>query len=302
MRAVVIDRYGDLDVLEPRDLPEPVRGPGEILIRIAAVGVNPADGKWRSGMFASMVPLVFPHILGYDVAGTVEESDDPELPVGARVAAILDPVRKGGYAELVATARVNVGRLPDGLDFAVAAAVPTPGLTGAQMVEEHLDVRAGDRVLVTGAAGFVGRFAIRAAKVRGAQVVAAVRRGQESRARHYGADTVVVLGAEPPEALGFDHVVDTVGGDEVAALCRLLTKGGRIRTAATTPIPAAGLLDEPQFCAVHPDPRRLEELLADVAAARVPVEVERRLPLEEAAAAQRLVDAGGRSGKVVLIP
>jgi NADPH:quinone reductase len=133
MRAILMDGYGGPDVLHLGATHIPAPGPGELLIRVAAVGVNPADAKWRSGMFKSFCPLRFPHIPGYDVAGTTE-------PGGMRVAAMLDSLRQGAYAEYAAATAEHVAAIPDELGFEAAAAVSTPGLTGVQMIEEHLNV------------------------------------------------------------------------------------------------------------------------------------------------------------------
>jgi NADPH2:quinone reductase len=292
MRAILMDGYGGPDVLYMGETQSPTPGPGEVLFRVTAVGVNPADAKWRSGMFKSFCPLRFPHVPGYDAAGTME-------PGGTRVAAMLDSLRQGAYAEYATVAAGHVAAIPDEMGFEAAAAVPTPGLTGVQMIEEHLNVQRGQAVLITGAVGAVGRFAVYAAKRRGARVVAAVREHQREAAAALGADAVVTLG-EAWDGPAFDHVADTVGGPPVAELCRHLAPGGLIFTAATTPIPADGLAAAPKFFAVHQDAARLAALLRAVAAGEIVHQVARRLPLEQAAEAHRLVEAGGR-GKIVLV-
>lgn len=304
MRAIVMDRYGGVDVLRTRELPEPVAGPGQLVVEVAATAVNPADHKWRSGMFASMVPLSMPHVLGYDVAGTVLAlgAGTTGFAVGDRVAALLDPVTKGGYAQRVAVAAAAAATLPDALDFLRAAAVPCAGLTGAQLVEEAARPAAGETLLITGATGAVGLVAMLTARRHGVRVVAAVRRRHAAAARAAGASAVLTLGEDEWRDAPFDHVIDTVGGDAVARLCRHLKPGGRLVTAATTPIDPAGLPATPQFFAVHPDGARLRKLLEDVAAGHLPVTIARRLPLDRAGEAQQLVEAGGLAGKVVLEP
>jgi NADPH:quinone reductase len=292
MRAILMNAHGGVGVLYVGDVEQPKAGPGEILIRVAAVGVNPADAKWRAGMFQSFRPLTFPHVPGYDVAGVVE-------PGGARVAAMLDSLRQGAYAEYAVVNAAHAAAIPDGLGFEAAAAVPTPGLTGMQMIEEHLNVQRGQCVLITGALGAVGRFAVYAAKCRGARVVAGVRAKQRDAALALGADAIVALG-EAWRGADFDHVADTVGGADVATLCRHLAPGGRIMTAATTPIPAEGLAAMPTFFAVHPDGERLAALLLAVAEGEITHPVAQTLKLEKAAEAHALVEAGGH-GKIVLV-
>ncbi len=270
----------------------------EVLIRVAAIGVNPADAKWRMGMFSQMFPVAFPYVPGYDVAGTIEGGNT--LAPGTRVLAMLDNRKAGAYAQFVVVAEQAVAQIPDGLDDATAAALPTPALTGVQIVEEHVRPRAGDRVLVTGATGAVGRFAVHAAKSSGAYIIAAVRAEQRQTALAIGADETLVLGVEPDAALMVDHIVDTVGGAAVAALCRRVRPGGGIKTVATTPIPTDGVACSPEFITVHPDARRLAAIAGWVAAGRVVVPVAHRLPLAEAVQAHDYLDAGSVGGKIIL--
>lgn len=302
MRAVQIDRYGSPDVLCMTDVETPSPEPGALRIRTVAVGVNPADVKWRQGMFADMVPIRFPHILGYDVAGKVEAlgSGVTGFAIGDRVFAMLDPVSKGGYAERCVVPADRVVALPDAVDFVTAAALPTPALTGLQLIDEHVRPASGETVLLTGAVGAVGRFALFAVRRRGARVVAAVRESQIGDALALGADRAIVLDDGVCQDIAFDHVADTVGGPAVVRLCRLLPQGGRIRTVATTPIDPAGLPAEPGFIAVHPDPAGLTEVAGLVQAGIVTLPIARRLPLSEAALAHRLVEAGGSGGRIVL--
>lgn len=302
MRAIVFDGYGDASVLREARLPCPVPQPGQMLVRVRAVGVNPADGKWRSGMFARTRPLQFPQVPGYDVAGEVVHSEDAAMPPGTRVAAMLDALVQGAYAEYAAVAPRSAAPIPDTLSFETAAALPTPGLTGVQLIEEQLDVQPGETVLLTGATGAVGRFALHAARARGARVVAAVRAKHVDTAIALGAAQAIVLGEQAWTGAPFDHVADTVGGALVADLCRQVRPSGRIRTVSTTPIPAEGLPCTPGFFGVHADADRLARLAQAAGAGALDVAIAARFPLAQAADAQRLVDAGSGGGKVVLIP
>ena len=298
MKAVAIRSYGGPDVLQLIDLPLPDLAPGDLLIRVATCGVNPADLKWRVGMFAGVIPLTFPYIPGYDVAGRVEKGD--AVPIGTRVFGMLDHRRAGAYAEFAAVASNAVVPIPEGLDDATAAALPTPALTGVQIIDEHIVPRAGQRVLVTGALGAVGRFALYAAKARGAIVIAAVRDSQRDAALALGANETIVLGETPANALNLDHVVDTVGGVAVAVLCRHLRPGGKIKTAATTPIPPEGLASVPEFIAVHPDNEQLAAIGRAVVAGKVTVPIAHVLLLAEASKAHRLLEDGHAGGKIIL--
>jgi NADPH2:quinone reductase len=124
MRAVVINNYGGPDILEVADIPVPELAPGEVLLKVHAAGINPADGKWRRGMYKSIAAVPMPHILGYDVAGTIEGGEG--FAKGARVAAMLNPFTKGGYAEYASVDAANVTAIPDEMSFETAAQSPVP--------------------------------------------------------------------------------------------------------------------------------------------------------------------------------
>ena len=300
MKAVVIEGYGDESVLRYVERPQPKLAEGTTLVRIHAIGVNPADGKWRSGMLQQYVPLTFPHILGYDIAGEVVESD--VFAPGDAVVGLLDVFAMGAYAEYAVAPSATLCRKPQGLSWETAAAIPCAGLTGTQLISRALEVEAGQRVLITGALGAVGRFAMAEALRRGAEVVAAVREEHRVEARALGATGTLVLAGGAWEGGAFDRVADTVGGADVARLCRHLAPGGRIATVATTPIPAEGLAAEPQLYGVQQNGPGLQDLCDSVAAGRITVPVSIVLPLSEASEAQRLTAAGGLGGKVVLRP
>lgn len=299
MRTIAFNRYGGTEVLEAVDLPKPVPEAGEVLIAVRATAVNPADGKWRSGMFQAHAPVPFPHVVGYDVAGVVESGEG--FAPGTRVVAMLNAYTKGGYAEFAKAKVESVAVIPNAVSFETAAAIPTAALTGLQMVEKAVDVQPGQRILITGALGAVGHVAVYAARERGAVVIAAVREAQVDAALASGATEAAVLGQVWAGA-PFDHVIDTVGGAQVAALCRNLSPGGLIITAATTSIAPDGLSATPKFYAVSPDGQDLARLVTAVAAGKLPMPVARTLPLAAAAEAQAAVDAGGTGGKIVLLP
>lgn len=283
-------------------MPEP--GEGEVRVKVAAAAVNPADYKWRGGMFRDFVPVPLPHTLGYDIAGTIDAigAGVQGFKIGDRVFAMLDPFSKGGYAEYAIAHLEWLAQVPADLDLDTAASLPTAALTGLQMIEEHVRPEPGQTVLITGAVGAVGRFAVYAANQLGARVVAAVRASQRDLALSLGVAEAIVLGEAAPEGARFDHVADTVGGDDVAALCSLLNPGGRILTAATTPINPEGLTATPTFFAVHPDGAGLARVGDLVARGTVAVAATRGLPLSEAAQAHQLVEAGGLGEKVILHP
>jgi NADPH2:quinone reductase len=304
MQAVQFCEYGPSSVLKNVEIECAPVGPNEVRIRINAAGVNPADVKWRAGMFREFMPLALPCVPGYDVAGTVEAVGPgvTHLSIGEPVAAMLDSYTMGAYAQQVVVSAYRVARLPSELDLVTAAALPTAGLTGLQLIEDHIRPKRGQTILVTGATGAVGRFAMFAALHMNVRVVAAVRASQIDSALAVGADAAFILGSDSWSGAPFDHIVDTVGGAEVAKLCIHLAPGGRIRTVATTPIETQGLSELPELVIVRPDSDRLAQLARDVLAGYVEVPISHRLPLQEAALAHDWVENGGLGGKIVLLP
>lgn len=304
MKVVEFNEYGGPEVLRSAEVPTPEASHGTVRIRIRAAAVNPADTKWRAGMFRAISDISLPHVLGYDIAGEIDAIGESVtgLRVGERVFAKLDAITKGGYAEYAVLPMGDAVPIPDGLDFATAAAIPTAGLTGVQMVEQYAQPKRGAVVLVTGAVGAVGRFAAYAARNRGAKVIAAVREAQVDAAQSLGADQIAILGHGDWGGPAFDVVLDTVGGASAGKLCRHLAPGGRIFTASTTPIETGSLHTEPVFVMIRSDPKMLQALARAVAAREIKVPIARRLPLGDAGTAHRLVEAGGNGGKVIMIP
>lgn len=296
MKAIVLTEYGGIDKLEPRDLPEPATGPGEIKVRVAGASINPVDYKLRSGALEAMMPLELPAVLGRDASGTVVETGlgVTRFEVGDRVLGLV----MGAYAERVVAKEEAWATVPAALDLADAGALPLVVLTGAQLIEEALNPRAGDVVLVTGAAGAVGRAAVYAAKARGAKVWAGVRRDRLAEASGLGADGVVAL--DDPSAVDrlptLDGIADTVGGETLDGLLGKVKKGGTVASVVGEPAGTAarGLVGRAMWA--HPDAARLEALTQAVADGKLVIPIERRLPLADAGEAQRLAEhhAGGK--------
>jgi NADPH:quinone reductase-like Zn-dependent oxidoreductase len=301
MHAIAMAWYGGPEVLELTAWPDRAPGPGEVRIQVVAAGVNPLDWKLRSGVLREQMPLSFPHVLGVDAAGTVVDvgADVRALAPGDRVCGLVS----AAYAERLVAPAGRLVRIPDGLDVVEAAALPVVALTGAQLIESALDVRAGERVLVTGATGAVGRSAVFAALARGARVYAGVRQGYLADAAVLGVEAAVAL--DTPHALDglppLDAVADTVGGSLVEPLLARVRRGGRYATVVGAPPNAAERGVTTALVRVRPDAQRLAALAADVAAGRLRMPPVRSLPLAEAAEAHRIGERGG-AGKLVLLP
>jgi NADPH:quinone reductase-like Zn-dependent oxidoreductase len=166
MKAIRIHTYGDFDVLKYEEAPCPEEGDNEVLIRVSATGVNPYDWKVRAGYLAGWVNYSFPLILGWDVSGVVAAvgRDVKNLAVGDPVFARADYTRNGAYAEYVAVQASLVEPKPVTLDFVHAAAVPHAALAAWQSLFKYAGLSAGQTVLIHGAAGGVGHFAVQFAK------------------------------------------------------------------------------------------------------------------------------------------
>ena len=301
MRAAVLSRYGNVDGLELRDIPEPRVGPGKLTVRIAAASLNALDVKLVSGALRAWFPLELPAILGFDASGEVVELG-PGVS-GFRVGdAVLGQIRHG-LAELALATPEQIAKVPPGLSVVDAAALPTVALTGTQLLEEAVAAAPGEVVLVTGALGAVGRYAVHAARKRKVRVIAGVRRRQLSEAAALGTYGVVALD-DPASVAGLpplDGIADTVGGETVAALLAKLAPGGRLGSVLGEPPGAKERGIQVRAIQVHPDPVRLAELAREVASGEVVVPIAARFPLAQVRDAFRAAEHGA-GGKVLVTP
>jgi NADPH:quinone reductase-like Zn-dependent oxidoreductase len=300
MKAVVLTEYGGVDKLVVTDVPEPAPGPHEVKVRVEAASINPVDYKLRRGDLRTIMPMELPTIPGRDVAGTVVEvgSEVSELKVGDRVMGLVEH----GYAEMVVALATAFAKVPEPVGAVQAAALPLAGLTGVQLVENAIEAKRGEILLVTGAVGSVGRVAVFTAKQHGARVIAGVRGRQRLEAESLGADEIVAL--DDRRALDnlplLDAVADTVDGDVVEALLPKIKRGGVLGTVLREP-PGAEQRDiSVRTMLVHPDAERLSELGEAVANGEFALPVKRRYALSEVRLAQRVAEKHG-AGKVVLV-
>jgi len=206
MKAVRLQAYGDVDQLRYEDAPNPVPGAGEALVKIAVSGLNPVDLIVRKGLFAQIAPLQFPAILGVDAAGTIVAvgAGVTEFAVGDRVVAHVPLNGKGAYAEMVAAPVAGIAKLPANLTFEAGATLPLVALTGQQAVD-LLGVKRGDRVLVSGALGAVGRVAVQYLQELGAVPVAGVRSARLAEGRALAGDALDIDLA--PSSPDFDYAI-----------------------------------------------------------------------------------------------
>ena len=311
MRAMAVERFGGVEELREMQLDPPLVGPDYVLIRIAAAGVNPVDALIRSGALTGAFPHVLPVIPGWDAAGTVEAVGPAvsHVGVGDRVLAYCrkDLVQGGTYAELVAVRDVHVA-LSGNMDPVAAAGLPLAGLTAYQSLHDALGVHSGETIVVRGASGGVGHFAVQLAQAAGAYVVAVAGGHAESFVRglgaedfvdHRGGDVVGSLRSLLPD--GADAFLDIAGG-ELSEFLPVLRDGGRMASILVTQVPEGAVSRNIAFryVFVRPDAHQLAEMVALADSGRLRVEVARAYPLAEAAAAQSRLAEGGVRGKIVL--
>jgi len=298
MRAVVFDQFGGPEVLHLGEVPEPEAGPGQIRVRVEAVGLNAFDGKVRSGAMEAQFRTRLPAVPGLEVSGVVDQ-------VGADIAGVAEGDRVTGWTSRGA-AQLAILKLwapvPDGLDAPQAAALPVVG-EAARRALRILDVKPGETLLVHGASGGVGGLATQLAVAAGVHVIGTASPANQERVASYGA-TPTTYGeglVDRVRALtpAVDAVLDTAGSGVLPDSIEL--RGGTDRVLTMTD-PAAHALGVEFNERSEPSAELLAELVGLVVRGEVSVPVAKVIPLAEAARAQALVDEGHSGGKVVLVP
>jgi NADPH:quinone reductase-like Zn-dependent oxidoreductase len=300
MKAVVVHQYGGPEVLKFEEYPDPVPGPGEVLVRVAASSVNPIDYKRRAGLTKDFYPIQFPGLIGVDMAGTVVRIGPgvEGFSVGDWVFAMADDT----YAELCVVKAAVLAKIPKGLDLIRAAALPLVTTTGYQL-SSATGAKAGETMMVVGAVGNVGRSAVFAAKEGGATVIAGVLKRQMDEAKTVGADQVVATDDDTAIAnlAPLDAVADTVGGRTAEKLIAKIKPGGVFATVLGAPQNAAkypSVKVVPVFSKF--DRKTLEFMAEAVRDGKLVIPISKTMPLSEAAKAQAAAEKGG-IGKVLLV-
>jgi NADPH2:quinone reductase len=311
MRAIAIEAYGGPERLQVMELPIPQIGPDDVLIRVRAAGVNPADISFREGGYAQRMPLNFPLIMGSDFAGTVAQVGEQvtTVRVDAQVYGIV--FSRGSYAEyLRVSAAGEFAARPSSLDAVHAAALPMVGMTALGAIDTAA-LTAGEVLLIVGGAGGIGSFAIQMAARQGDHVIATARSENQEYVRSLGAsETIDYTQGDVVEAMrashpgGIDAVLDVVTRQPAALAhtAQALRAGGRLLSTVYAIDPTqptergiiAVNISRPQGAEV------LDRLSRMVEARSLWVPVQATLPLEEAARAQELLQHGHVRGKLIL--
>jgi NADPH:quinone reductase-like Zn-dependent oxidoreductase len=294
MRAIVVHETGGPDVLQLEEVPEPQPGPGEVVVRVEAAGVNHYDLNQRAGGARTL-----PYVPGSDAGGQLESGERVLVSGG-----------KGCYAELALAREENVWQLPGGLSAETAAALGVPYRTAWWAVVDLAELTRGDRLLVQAGSSGTGQAAIQIGLALGAEVYATASASKHERVRELGAEPLA-YDDERLAGLEADVVFDPVGGDGFGRSVDALARGGRVVTPGAVASPAvsfdvwslvgkgARIIGTGSSPASRETLDRLIELAGEGRLAPI---VDRRLPLEQAAEAHRLIEARETFGKVVLVP
>jgi NADPH:quinone reductase-like Zn-dependent oxidoreductase len=311
MKAVRFHEYGDPDVLRYEDVDEPAPGSGQVRVRVAATTFNGVDGNIRAGFMQGPMPLTLPHIPGLDVAGTIDALGEGvgDFNVGDQVVGFLPFVVDGASAEYVLAPAESLAPAPISIPLADAAALPLVGLTAYQALFEHAELKAGQRILISGAGGAVGGYAVQLAKAAGAYVIATGSPRSSQHLTAAGADEVIdhtttevtTAVTEPVDVL---LNLAPIIPDQFTALTTLVRDGGVVvSTTVWMPAPAdeaRGVRAIDLF--VRSDAKQLSELVARVDRGGLTVDVANRVPLTDLASVHARAAAGTLSGKVIVLP
>src|SRR5215208_2703341 len=309
MKAAYLTGHGGVDKFVYGDLPDPVAGPGEVVVDVHAASVNAADYKVRlgGGAYSGASNLKFPYILGRDFSGVVSELGPgvTDFKIGDEVFGVMDQGIEGCYAEKVKIAAAIIARKPEGLDHPEAAAMALTGLTAIWALEDTAKLQRGETVLIQGGAGGVAGFGIQLARHLGATVITTASAHNHDYVRGLGAQRVIDYHDEDfaETVTGCDVVFDTVGGDVQARSYAVLNSGGRLVWIA--PAPAGFEPPRSDVSVLRPrvarDRAHLERIAELLEAKAVWPPAITAYKLNDAAEAHRVSEGRHLQGKLVLI-
>jgi NADPH:quinone reductase-like Zn-dependent oxidoreductase len=303
MKAAYFMKHGGPEVMQYGEVPDPVAGPGQVLVDVHAASVNGADWKVRAGHYAPIT--AFPYIPGRDFSGVVGAlgAGVTDLSVGDAVFGVCEVSNEACYAEKVAIGSAIVAKKPESLSHIECAALALIGLTALVSIEDTLKLKAGETILIQGGAGGVAGFAVQLAKHIGARVITTASAANHDYLRRLGADQIIDYHSQDFTQVvsGCDAVFDTVGGDVVNRSFAVLRPGGRaafIGSGPTAPVPPRA-----DVVSLRPkvgrDRAHLERIAALVTSGAVRVPEIKVYPLSEAAAAHRVSEGRHLRGKLV---
>jgi len=304
MQAIRVYQYGGPEQLKLEQISCPEPQPDEVLVRVYATGVLPIEWKIRQGLFHAFNPATFPYIPGSAFAGVVEE-------VGSLVTtfrsgqAVFGRSNKGTYAEYTTVSGETIALKPESLGFDEAATISGGATTAWEALFDHGGLQAGQRVLILGAAGGVGSFAVQLARWKGAQVIGTTGAANVDFVRSLGAETVVDYTSTPVEQVvhDVDLVVDTVGGQTLESAWPVIKRGGRLVSTAGQPSKEKARelgIGALFFSGGRPSSERLQTIAQLIDEGQVKATLARIFPLREASLAHELSQSGHGRGRIVL--
>jgi NADPH:quinone reductase-like Zn-dependent oxidoreductase len=306
MKAIRVHRYGGAEELQFETAPCPEPRAGEVLIRVAAVGVLPIEWKVRQGVFQNQMPVQFPYIPGSALAGVVEAVGPGG--VGLRVGqSVFGKSVSGAYAQLATAAEIHLALQPEGLRFEETATVSGGATTAWNALFENGNLQTGQRVLIHGAAGGVGSYAVQLAHWKGAQVIGTASARNVDFVRSLGADQVIDYTAVPFEQAtqGMDLVLDTIGGETLRRSMAVVRPGGLIVSLVEAPSPeqaqTAGI--RAMMTSVrqpYPSANLLDTIGRLLAGGEIRAVIGAAYPLHKARQAHEAVQSGSGRGRVIL--
>lgn len=303
MQAIRVHHFGGPDVLTLETIMQPEPQSNEVLIHIKAAGVNPIDWKIRSGHMQEVFPTSLPFTPGTDVAGIIEAigADVTEFQVGQAVYGVL---ATGAYAEFATTPADMIAPKPQTLDFVEAASVPVVAMTAYQALFDYAALKPGQTVLIHGAAGGVGLFAVQFAKEKGAHIIATTSAKHAEFVRSLGADQVIDHNTTPFEQVvhNVDVVLDTLGGDTQARSYAVLKPGGILVSTAAPPDAqkAQQYGVRAEMMGMKNSVSLLKEIAHLLDSGQIKTVIAQTFALSEARQAQELSEKGHVQGKIVL--
>jgi len=306
MKAIRMHSYGGPEVLVYENAPRPKPDHDVVLVEVHAAGVNPIDWKVREGYAKGWIKHKLPLVPGWDVSGIIAELAEgvKKFAVGDQVYGKLDIALDGAYAEYAVTKTENIALKPKTADYLHAAAVPIAALTAWQSLFDHAGLAAGQTVLIHGAAGGVGHFAVQFAKWKGARVLGTASARNADFLRMLGADMAIDYTTKKfeEEAEKVDCVLDTQGGDVLRRSLQILKKGGIVVSTLAEPSPEE--LEKYGVRASHmyaeSNSAQLSEIAELIDNGKVRIMVEAVFPLEEVRKAHAMSQTGHTRGKIVL--
>ena len=303
MKAIQYTAFGGSDVIELAETEKPDPKDDEVLIKAAAVTVNPADIKFRTGSLQERMPVQLPFIPGLDVAGTIEATGSKvsRIKVGDKV---FGGKFGGTYAQYVVLKEEQTGIIPSNVSLNEAAALVVSLVTAYSFLVEHGEVKAGQRLLVQGIAGGTGSVVLQMAKSLGIYVIGTASAKGLELAKSLGADEVIDYKNQDFTALvkDVDIVIDFAGGETQEKSFKALKKGGKLLSAVTPPSEelARQYAVEAKFVSSAYSYKKLDYGRQLVENGSIKPQIAKTMKLEDAAKAQDIVSAGGIDGKVVL--